>query len=208
MEGHGIDAAAGGQGADGVLAQRPQREAGDGRRREVAQDGAQRMARPQLVVAVGHDQQGAGGVDAPAGVAQQVERGLIGPVDVLKDGDSRPLAQQLQERGEQGRAVAVPGQSRGQPVGVQGHVVERPERPRREQRVAGPPQHGRLAAVRAREPADQRRLAHARLAADKRHPPPAAGRVAKCVFKLPQGSIPFEKSHGWYDTLWGQRIRD
>ena len=107
-------------------------------RGEVAHHQAQGRAR-SLVLAIGQHQQGARLGDAPAEELDQVERRVVGPMDVLDHDQGRRLRppQHVEHGGEQRRARRA-GLERGQQVGagLARDVVEGPERRRREQRIA------------------------------------------------------------------------
>jgi hypothetical protein len=85
-----------------------------------------------------------------------------------------PLVQLVEEGGEQLLAGAAGGQQGGQPAaGLAGDVVQGPQRPGGEQRVAGPEQEPGVGRLALGEPPDQRRLPQAGLA---RHQDDAASR--------------------------------
>ena len=91
--------------ADRVDRQGAEREAPHGRRRrEVADDDAQRMLAADLIVAVGPDHERARGLDAPPDEAQGVERRLVRPVQVVEEEDhaAGSRAQRTQERAQHG----------------------------------------------------------------------------------------------------------
>src|SRR5690606_16084530 len=146
-----------------------------------AEDEPERVLRPQLVIAVGDDEQRAGLVDAAAEEFYQVERRLVGPVRILDD--EQPggllLPEQAQNGVEEGRVAGAGFEEREQLPVLQreGDVVERAERARGEERLAGPPEHPPLGPKWRGEALDERRLADAGLAADE-HDAPAAGRHA------------------------------
>jgi hypothetical protein len=138
----GVGAAAAGQLLDRTRRQRLQGQPPHLRGGESAEDPAQRMVVAQLVVAVGEHQHAGQGRDSPGQVAEHVQGGVVGPVDVLDDHRRRP-AGQLLVHGPEHRVPAgdlVDGLGQG-PVGVVGHVPERAQGPRRHQVVAGAHQH-------------------------------------------------------------------
>jgi hypothetical protein len=70
------------------------------------------------------------------------------------------MVELVQERGEELLPRAPGRQQPGQPAaGLASEVVQRPQRPRREQRVTGPDQEPGVPRVPLREPPDKGRLA-------------------------------------------------
>ena len=119
--------------------------------------------------------------------AQEVERGLVGPVQVLEDEHAR-TSELAEERRKQ---LVRPGGVVDQPLEVaphrRGHVCDRPERARREERVAPAPQH--LDAGRVGERPREGRLPRPGLATDEHHR--AAAR--KPVLQHREGLLPLEQ---------------
>ena len=138
---------------------------------QLAEDDPQRVGSIELVVAIGRQHQRRQRLDAASEQAHDVERGLVGPVEVLEHDDARRPAAQLarQRRDELARRRAVRGDRRELAADLVGDVDERPERARRVQRVAGPPEHPDRAAALA-EGAHERRLADPGLAGDEDQP--------------------------------------
>lgn len=140
--------------------------------RQGRQGAPQRMLGPHLVIAVRHHQQRGQPPDPPSQPDEPVERGLVGPVDVL-DHDHGPgplpgTRQLLQE----GREDLLLGRAGTQPVGqhspgLPADVVKRPQRPRGDQPVAAAPQHPRPASP--GELGDEHGLADARFTGHHRH---------------------------------------
>ena len=60
------------------------------RRRQVAQDEAERMIGPYLIVAVGDDEEDGEHSNAPAEETEQFERGTVGPMGIFGDNDYWP----------------------------------------------------------------------------------------------------------------------
>jgi hypothetical protein len=156
------------------------------------------MVGGHLVVAVGDQQQRPGALHPPPQEHQQVQGRLVRPVGVLHHDHltrGRPV-QLVEERGEDVLARASRRQQLGQPAaGLAGDVVQRAERARRQQRVAGTHQEACLRRVPFGEPPDQRRLADARLA---RHQGDAAarGRRGQQTAQLAQRGGTLEQVHG------------
>ncbi len=202
MELVGVDVHALGQAGHGGGRQRREAQAGYARRgREVAQDDPQRVACADLVVAVRREDERARVADAAAEEAQQVEGGLVGPVDVLEHGHGRLLAEHLQEVLEDGFAGALVvqqgGERRAEPCR---HVDQRPERARRPHRVTATDEQSPIMGHLVAETPDERRLADPRLAADE-HEAACAGH--RCPASLTQrGELlrtfeEFERWHVW-----------
>jgi len=149
-----------------------------------------------LLVPVGDDQHRRGPLQPPPQEHQQVQGGLVGPVGVLDHHHlPRRLGKLVLERGEDGLAWAPRGEQLGQPAArLAGDVVQRPQGPRREQRVAGPQQEPGLRRLPLGEPPDQHRLADAGLA---RHQDDATarGRVGQRAAQLVQQRGALEQVH-------------
>ena len=100
-------------------------------------DPEQTRQRARLVVAEGEHQDGRQHLDPACGVGERVERGIVGPVDVLDDEQRRRLARELAE--QRGEHVGGAGKRNG--------VAQRAERTRRAQIVARREQHARVASA-------------------------------------------------------------
>ena len=83
--------------------QRPQRQAHQRRPDEHAEEAAERVSGVDLVVPAGQNQHRAERRDPPGGVAEHVERGVVGPVDVLDDEHGRGLGGELVEQRAEAR---------------------------------------------------------------------------------------------------------
>ena len=129
----------------------------------------QGMARIELV-AGRQDEDRADGLDPARRVAEHVERGVVGPVDVLDDEDGRTLlGELLQQRGEDAIDRTLVGQrGRQRAAAPDRRVVQRPQRARRDEVVARRHEDPRLAAQALDQRAHEARLADARLAGDQR----------------------------------------
>jgi hypothetical protein len=153
----------------------------------------------QLVVAVGADQQAGQGGHPPAQVADDLEGGVVGPVEVLDEHHRRAGGQLAVDGVEDGVAPGPAVDGRGQgPAGLAGHVPERPEGARGGEVVADAGQHPGPRPGRGRERPDQAGLADAGLARDQHHRPTAP---AGPVQRLPQPAelgVPFQQAprHG------------
>src|ERR687897_1954606 len=109
------------------------------RRRQVTQDQTEGVIGPNLVVAVGNDEERAQPSDTPAEKAEQLERGAVGPVGVFGDDDRRSWSrgegsQRLPEEPLTG--VAVEGMLIGQETKRGREVAHGAERTRRGKCVA------------------------------------------------------------------------
>ena len=154
--------------------QRREREPGQRRLRQLAERDAQRVVALELVVAVGDRDERRHRRDPACEQAEQVERRLVGPVQVLEHDDRWRAPPQLVE--QRGQHVARPGAALDE-VGqlaacLGGDVEQRPERPRRVQRLARAREHadGKVGAERVEE----RRLADPGLSGDEHEPPATA----------------------------------
>jgi hypothetical protein len=136
---------------------------------ERAEEAVQRVARVELV-AHREDEDSARRLDAARRIAEHVEGGVVGPVDVLDDEDGRTfLGELVEHRGKDAIDGSLPGQRGGQrTVAARGRVVQGPERARRHEVVACRHEDPRLAADALDQGAYQARLADPRLAGDQR----------------------------------------
>jgi len=186
------------QRGDGVGRQRRQRQPRHLAGGQLAEQPAQRMRGRHLVVAPRHHEQARHAVDAAAQELQQVQRGVVGPVQVLEDGQHRAAAalQRRQHRVEQlGARVARLQQRAERDVDVARDVVQRRERVRRLERVAGAPPQRRVAAARGHR-LEQRRFADAGLAADQHQVAAAVARRGELAFERQQGGVALDELHG------------
>ena len=129
---------AGRERVDGLARERRELEPVDGLPGQHPEQPVQRVARDQHLVAQGDDEQRAERADPAGGVAEHVDGGVVGPVRVLDQQHRRPLlGELLHQRREDAVVRAVAGERLGQwTVGPDGGVVERTERPRRDEVVA------------------------------------------------------------------------
>jgi hypothetical protein len=136
------------------------------------------MAKLELVVAIGGDDERGRRVDLAGQQAHDVETGLVGPVEVLEHEDRRRAVGELaQQRGRDlVRRRGAGRDLREVAADLLGDVEQRAERARREERVARAPQDPRRGALPVGEQADERRLARARLAGHQRQAPVRRGR--------------------------------
>ena len=153
-----------------------------------AGEGAERPAHlgpvGERVGAAGEDQAAARGGEPAREQRQQVERGVVGPVDVLDDDRGRAAgAERLQQRVEHRLARAVLQCAGERPGGRAGDVVDRAERTRDAERVACAVERAHLAPAEHR--ADQRGLADPGLAQHERDPALGPGPV-QCA---PEGGL-------------------
>jgi hypothetical protein len=139
----------------------------------------ERMLGAQLVVAVGDQQQRRDPLQPPTDEDQQVQGRLVGPVRVLHHHDRpplRPLLQLVEKRREHRLARPACGQHLGQPAaGLAGDVVQRTQRPGRQQRITDSQQAPGICLVALCELPDEGRLADPRLTRHQ-HGLPACGR--------------------------------
>jgi hypothetical protein len=129
------------------------------------------MGAIDLVVAIGRQHERGKRLDAAAEQAKDVQRGLVGPVQVLEHHDvRRPAPQGAPQRcGHRARRGALRDDGGQLAPDLVRDVHEGPERARGEQRVARAPQHPVAAGAVAERP-HERRLADPGLTADERQP--------------------------------------
>ncbi len=169
-------------------------------RGDVAQGLAQGAVIGQTVVAVGGDHHGADSAQAARDVADQVQRGLVGEVQVLHDQHGQAivvtvLAQHRQERGETRLARhALATRDPDRPAPLVGHVLERAEGRRREGSVAGRPGEACVEAV--DEGLDEAGLADARLSGHQHEPTVVVPDVGGVFAERPELQLPLEQAHG------------
>jgi hypothetical protein len=156
------------------------------------------MVGPDLIITVREDEQHpAQGEPAPE-ERDQIEGGLVGPVQVLHD-HHRPAALpgtvQRVEQGVEDRTPLPRGHPLPQcPTDLAGDVVQRPERARGEQRIAGSPEHPRPRPGRGREGGGQTGLPGTGLTGDDSDAP-AAGRVGQQRVEIGESATAFQKLH-------------
>ena len=153
---------------------------------QVAEERRRGWLAPDLVVAKREDEQRRRAFDPAAEVLERVERRLVRPVDVFEHRDRR--LRRGAPRGARRSSVVTLG-VRGRRLGREAvealdDVVHGPERPRREQRLAGAPDDADLVLVPCRERADERRLADAGLAAHEDDAPGAETRALEVGVEL------------------------
>ena len=146
------------------------------RRGQLAEDDPQPLAQVEVVVAIGGDDEGGHRLHLPGQQPQDVEGGLVGPLHVLEHEHGRRAPRELaqQHRRHLVRSCVARGDVREVATGVLGHVEQRAQGARREQRVARAPQDPRRSPVLVGEPARERRLAGPGLPGDE-HQAPARG---------------------------------
>jgi hypothetical protein len=164
-------------------------------RGQIPEHEAQRVVALQRVVAVGRDHQRRHPLHPPAEQLHDVERRLVGPVEVFQDDDGRLPDRAAQRPEDLAGGCAALGHLRQLSAHLVGDVDQRPERSRREERLARPGQHpdGLLALA---ERTHDRRLADPRLAAEHDHlPAPAATNLREAVVELREVAIALQQLH-------------
>jgi hypothetical protein len=153
---------------DGLERERLEVDPRHGVARQLAEREAKRIVPLEAVVSVRDDDERPHGRDAAREQADQVERRLVGPVEVLEDHDARRTAAELVQERRQcvAGAGALVDECRELPAGLGRHVEQRPERTRRVQRFARAREHAHAGDVRA-EGADEGGLADPGLASDE-----------------------------------------
>ena len=128
---------------DAGARQRRQRHADAAARRQPREHAQQRVIAAERVVAIAQDEQRARAFDAPAQVAQQIERRAIGPLRIVdhQDGGLGRIAQHREHAREHLGGMAPRAHRSGQRGR---HAIEPidqgSQRRRRQHRLAGPPQ--------------------------------------------------------------------
>jgi hypothetical protein len=181
----GVDAVRLGELCDGVGRQSWKLAARDvARPGQLSEDDPQRVAKVELVVAIGAEHERRRRVGLPGQQPHDVEGGLVGPLQVLEDEDRRRAARELAQQ-RAGHLVRPRVARRGVSqvaAGLLGDVDERPQRARREERVARAPKDPRGPAVLVDEAPCERGLAGAGLAGDEHE---AAARAAAHAVEHP-----------------------
>ena len=186
----GVSAAALRQALHRRFRQRAEADAMDGwRRRQIAEDQAERVIGPDLVVTVGDDEEDREIANPPAEEAEQLERGTVGPVGIFGDDDRRPRPggegrQHLPEEPIPG--VAVEGVLVDAQAERGRQVAHGTERTRCGERVARGPQHRRCRGDPAAERLDERGLADPGLTANEHQAPMSGGGLAQVLLELVQ----------------------
>ena len=166
---------------------------------ELAQRDPQLIVRRQVVVAEGDDEQDPGLAQPAAGEPEQVHGRLVGPVDVLHHHHvQRPRPADLAQQCAEELIPARPAVAQIQQFAAQlvGQVVQRPERARGEQAVAGAPGPAGIAQI-ALEPFEQRGLADARLPADDDQAPVAVPGLGRVAGQQGQRRLPLQQLHAY-----------
>ena len=135
------------------------------------------MPRIHRLVAIAQHDQHRHTRDPTGDQPEHIHRRLVGPVHVLDNEDGRLASLQLVD---QRCRDLVGDRLTGEPLGepgpeLTGEVVDRPQGPRREERIAGTSKHSRRTGVGSAEPVDQCRLAAAGLRGDEHHATVAPG---------------------------------
>jgi hypothetical protein len=172
-------------------------------RGEIAQQHAHRGLRRDLIGAAGQDQQDTAALEPAAEELHQIERRLVGPVDVLDDQQRRlaPLAELVQQAGKQRRARRFAFEL-GQELAPQlaRDVIERAERRRREQGIAMALENAQAGRLRPHEPFDEGGLADAGLAAHQGDAAFAGARTVQGCRQHLHGLVAFEQLHGHFQA--------
>ncbi len=152
----------------------------------------------QRVVAEGDDQQHRQVAQPAPQEAEQVEGRVVGPLHVLDDqhgqavGVAEPAAGRRRTPSSRGSAGADRVEQGA--ADLAGDVVQRRERSRREQAVAGAPGPGGVAEL-VLELLDEGGLADAGLAGDQHQAPGTAARLVGVLAQRGELRLPFEQGH-------------
>ena len=202
-----VERVAAGRGVDVVgSVARERRDRALGQRLELQHDdggGGDRcvhgMPGRRLAVPEGEHEQHGQRADPPCEHGDHVERRLVGPVHVLEH-EHRRLRRQ-RELGEQQAVDLVRRRAGGQRLLERrrqraGEVVDRSERPRDREVVAGADQHPRVVVEIGEEARHERRLADPGLAGDDDDPAVAPRRRVARLRERRQRPFPLEELHG------------
>ena len=195
-----------GEYADSVARQRPHPDAADSvNRGQASEDDAKRVGPAKLVVAIRRDDQRIEPLDPAGEEPNDVERALVGPVDVFQHDDrGRRPGELLDERVRKAVRVRtaaneVVERSADRPRDVD----ERSQRPRHEERVARSREHRRaLRHLRAETPQESA-LADARLACDEHETSGPCAYLGEATLEHGKLVLPLEQvrlrrsSHSW-----------
>ena len=165
------------------------------RRCQIAQDETKGVIGPDLVVAVGDDEEDREIPNPSTEEAQQLDRGAVGPVGVFGDDDGRPGSRRESREHlpeEPVACLAVEGRVVDEEAERRGKVAHGAEWTRRGERVARGPQHDRSIGDAAAELVGEGGLAHPGLAADEHHAPVPRGGLAQMLLELLQVRFPLE----------------
>jgi hypothetical protein len=170
-----------GEGARGLPREWIEVETFDTRARaQPAEDDSQRVQGFELIVAIGREHERSGRLDTAAEQAEEVERRLVRPVDVLEHEDCRARQLVEQRRRHLVRAGSALEQLGERSADLGRDVCNRRKRTRREERVACSREDAHATCVVA-EGADERGLPDAGLAGEEGEPPIAALRLVQQV---------------------------
>ena len=164
---------------------------------QLAQRDPQLIVRRQVVVAEGDDEQDPGVAEPAAGEPEQVHGRLVGPVDVLHHHHvQRARPADLAQQGAEELIPVRPAVAQIQQLAAQlvGQVVQRSERARGEQAVAGAPGPAGIGQV-VLEPFEQRGLADARLPAEDDQAPVAVPGLGRVAGQQGQRRLPLQQFH-------------
>ena len=176
VEDAGVERAAVGEACHSLDRQWFEPQTSDARGRgQLAEQHPNRVRTVELVVAIRcHDERG-GGLDPAPDDTHDVQRRLVGPVHVLDHENRRAALELLQESTcDIVRPPSGAHQLVENAACFLAHLDERPQRPRRGERVAGAPEDACRARDRAAERPHEHGLADACLAGDE-HQPTRAG---------------------------------
>jgi hypothetical protein len=152
-----------------------------------------------FVVAITQDDKGVRLRNAAAQILDEIERRLIGPMDILDDEQRRPprITQKIEQGGEQSQPRRVTFELRQEPsAGRARNVIEGSERGGREERVALAQENAVRPAGARKEVSDEGRLADARLAADQNEAALTGRRLGERRCQKGEFRIAFKQCHG------------
>jgi hypothetical protein len=149
----------------------------------------------ELVVPVAGENECVSSLDPASEQLQDVERGLVRPVQILDHEDGRRVRSKLVY--ERGGDVVWSGPSLDEALEVSaratGAIQQRPKRPRREESVAGALQDSRRSGALLAKTSRECCLSNAGLAGDKAKSTAAVAGVRERVVELLEKIVPFEQ---------------
>ena len=153
------------------------------------------MSTVELIVPVRHDDQRSRRLCPAAEKTQDIERRLIGPMEVLEDGDRRPPRRELLHERREHRVGLVAGfdDILESAARRRRDVEQRTEGSRRVEGIARAPENPRLVTALIAEMADERGLADAGLAGDQCETTATGDDVREALVELRDEGCSFEE---------------
>ena len=167
-----------------------------GCRAQLADRLAPRVVAGDSIVAERQDDEAPQAADTAGDEAQEVQRGVVGPVHVL-DEEHREVrsVEEVEQRGELLGTCGAAATRRGErATDLRGDVEQRPQRTGRELAVAGPDEPLGVREL-GLQRVDERRLADARFTSDEHHPTRPGAGPARGVEQRPVRLLSLDEPH-------------